>query len=144
LTSTEAITDLLTCAPDSDVVYPVVSQDDVQAYYPGRQASYVKTKEGLFTGSSCLIFRPSTALAKEKLLVDLLNARKSAQAMLALIGPWVAMKILLSTLSLGQFETYLSEAIGLDCRVFITHFPELLISIDSPDDIELVRSELAG
>ncbi len=142
LASPEAVTDFLTHAPDSDVVYPVVERSDVKEAFPSRKASYVKTKEGMFTGSSCLAVVPNVALSKEKLIIDLLHARKSPRALLGLIGPVVAMKIMFSTLALSEFERYLSDALRVNCRVFVSHYPELLISIDTVSDVRLIEEVL--
>lgn len=143
LASAAAVDDFLTSAPDCDVVCPVVGKTDVEDVFPGRTVSYFRAKEGCFAASSCLLFRPETALSREEMLVSLLGARRDPKALLGIIGPWVGLKMMLSTLALKDFERYLSEALGLTCRVFITHFPELVFSIDSPDDIGLVERELA-
>jgi len=133
LATSEAISDFLNSAPDAGVVYPVTSKEDVEELFPTRKTSYVKAKEGRFTGSSCLLFRKDAALAREKVLVDLLEARKNPTALLGLIGPMVGLKMMLSTLSLGEFERHLSEGLGLECRLF---------SLDSPEDVGLAEREL--
>lgn len=144
LATSEAITDFLTGAPEADVIYPVVGKADVRQVYPERAAYYVETKEGPFTGSSCLLFRPSMALSRERLLMKLLNARKDPRSLLSLIGPGLVLKFMVSTLSLREFEQHLSRAMDLDVRVFISHFPELLLSIDSITDIALIERELSA
>jgi len=142
LASSEAIDDLLVHAPDADVIYPVVSKADVKKVYPDRKAFYVNTKEGRFTGSSCLLFKPDVALANEKLMVRLLDAREDPKALLGLFGMGVALKFMFTTCALHEFEERLSDALGLAARVFISHFPGLLVSIDSVDDIKLLEHEL--
>ena len=143
LASSEAISDFLTYAPDCDVVYPIVGKADVKAMFPERLAYYVKAKEGQFTGSTCLLFRNDAVSSREELLTRLLNARKNPQSLIGLIGPGIAMKYMLSTLALSEFESGLSRALDLDCRVFISHFPELFISLDSIDDLRLMERALA-
>lgn len=144
LVSSEALSDFLTYAPDCDIVYPVVEKADVKEYFPERQAYYVQTKEGKYTGSSCLLFKPEIALKHECLLTRLLNARKAPKSLIGLLGAGFALKFMLSTLALKDFETQLTSSLGLNCRVFVSHYPELLISIDSPEDIRIIARELAG
>lgn len=144
LVSLEALTDLLTCAPDCDIVYPIVEQTDVKDAFPSRTAYYVQAKEGKFTGSSCLLFRPSVALSKEDLLTNLLNARKNPAMLMKIVGPGIALKLMLSTLGIKDIELQLSRALNLDCRVFVSHYPELFISIDSIEDIRFMEQELAS
>ena len=142
LVSATALTDLLTHAPDADIVYPVTSRPDVEAAFPGRAVSYLKTKDGDYTGSSALLIKLETAAKKENVLVGLLGARSDPTALLGLIGPWVGLKIMLSTPSLAEMEGYLSKGLGMGCRVFITHYPEMLFSLDSPDDLAIAERAL--
>lgn len=142
LVSSEALTNLLTYAPDSDIVYPIVEQSDIKGAFPGRSAYYVQAKEGKFTGSSCLLFRPSVALSKEDLLANLLNARKNPAMLMKIIGPGIALKLMLSTLGIKDIELHLSRALNLDCRVFVSHYPELFVSIDCVEDIRFMEQKL--
>lgn len=142
LATPEALGDLLRSAPNSDVVYPIVEKRDVCDVFPGRSPYYVNTREGQFTGSSCLLFRPGAVLARQQMLIRLLNARNNPTELLGLVGPGFAMKLMLTKLALGEFETHLSKALDLSCRVFVTHFPELLVSIDNHADIGMMEREL--
>lgn len=143
LASVDAIGDFLKCAPNSDVVYPVVERDDVEESLPGRKMYYVGTREGHYTGSSALLFRPGAALSRESLIATLLNARKNPASLINLLGPGLAFKMMLSTLSVRDFEEHLSDALEMSCRIFISHYPELIMSIDSPQDIGLMERELS-
>lgn len=144
VSSCEAINDLLSCAPDCDVVYPVVEKADVKDAFPNREAYYVQAKEGKFTGSSCLLFKPEIAFSKEELLVNLLNARKNPKALLGLVGPGVALKLMFGSPSLLDLEKWISDALQIDCKVFHSHFPELVMSIDCAKDIALMEEDLRG
>lgn len=144
LATPEALDDLLRHAPDSDVIYPIVEKSDVSEVFPGRSPFYVNTKQGQFTGSSCLLFAPGAVLAKQEMLLRLLNARDNPTELLALVGPVFAMKLMLSELALGEFESHLSRALDMSCKVFITHFPGLLASIDNASDIALMERELSA
>lgn len=143
LASPDAITDLLSCAPDCDIVYPVVEETDVRDVYPDKRAFYVGTKEGRFTGSGSMLFKPRVALSRGELITNILNARRNRIALLGLLGPGMAVKIMLGKPTIADFESQLSKVLQATCRVFISHYPELVCSIDSPEDIELMESELA-
>ncbi|MCX6345808.1 MAG: nucleotidyltransferase family protein [Armatimonadetes bacterium] len=143
LANAEVITDFLTHAPDCDLVYPIVEKTDVKEVFPQHEAYYVGTKEGRFTGSSSLLFRPEVAIEHEAMITNLLNARKNPSALLGLLGPGMAMKLMFAKPAISDFEAQLSRALGIDCRVFISHYPELVMSIDSTDDIRLMDSHLS-
>lgn len=142
LATTEAVEDLLANAPDADVVYPVASRADVESVFPGRLTPYLSARDGQYTGSSCLLFRPEVALAREDLISGLMQARQNPSSLVKLVGPWVGLKLAVSRPSLGEIAEMLSDALRLDCRVFLTHYPELLFSIETSSDIELARSGL--
>lgn len=142
LVEPEPLSDFLTCAPAADLVYPIVEKSDVKGVFPSKTAYYVKTREGQFTGAGCLLFNPHAALSREDLLVQLVEGRKNPQSLLGLLGAGFALRVMLSTLSLQDFESHLSTVLGFDCRVFISHYPELMMSIDSVEDIHLIESEL--
>ncbi len=144
LVTAEAVDDLLTSAPESDVVYPITSQQDMEDLYPSRKTGYLRVKEGHYAGSSCLLVRGNVALRKEKQLAQVLEARRSPAALLSLVGPWTAVKLMAGAMSLRDLERFLSDALGLDCRVFITHYPELLFSLDTPEDVSTAREQLEG
>lgn len=144
LASPQALTDLLECAPDCDVVYPIAGRNDMTVMFPERRAFYVEAKEGGFTGSSCLLFDSRVALSREAMLTRLLAAKSNPKELLGLLGPALAMKLMLTKLSLDDFEQHLSRALDMTCRVFVTGYPEMLVSIDTARDVPLMERELAA
>ena len=143
LASVEALTDLLTHAPESDVVYPIVERGELEQTYPDKQAFYIFAKEGRYTGSSCLLFRPSVALSNDQVISRLLRAREDPKSLIGLIGLGNAMKFMFSTLSLREFQQVLSDALGIDCSVFVSHYAELFVSIESIQDVDMIERELS-
>lgn len=143
LASPSALTDLLESAPDCDVVYPIAGRNDMTVMFPERRAFYVETKEGGFTGSSCLLFDSEVALSRQAMLTRLLAARSDPKELLGLLGPTLAMRLMLTKLSLDEFEGHLSRALDVTCRVFVTGYPEMLVSIDTIRDVSLMESALA-
>lgn len=135
----EALADLLIHAPEADIVYPVATRADVEQVFGSRSTSYMKTTDGEVTGSGLILVRRETAVREERILTGLLEARRNPTALLGLIGPWVAMRIMISTPSLAEMEGHLSKGLGLACRVFVTHYPEMLFALDSPEDVALAE-----
>lgn len=144
LASPEALEDMIGRSPDADVVYPVVEKAVVGAAYPDLTPYYVRTQEGSFTGSGCLLVRPEEALRKESTLVSVLEARSNPASLLGLVGAGFALRMMFSTLSIRDFEETLSGALGLRCRVYASPHPELFVSIDSPENLALIERELGG
>jgi len=144
LASPQALTDLLQSAPDCNVVYPIAGRNDMTVMFPDRRAFYVETKEGGFTGSSCLLFDSQVALSRQAMLTRLLSARSNPKELLGLLGPALAMKLMLTKVSIDDFEQHLSRALDVTCRVFVTRHPKMLVSIDTARDVSLMERELAA
>jgi len=144
LVTPDAVEDLVTNAPPCDIVYPVTTHTDVEEAFPGRRTSYLKAKEGQVTGSTCLLVRREAVLARGAMLMPLLEARRNPSSLLGLVGVGLGLKLMFSTLSLVDFERHLSQALGLSCRVFITHYPELLFSLDTPEDVTVAEREISS
>ncbi len=142
LASAEAISDLLAYAPDSSLVYPVIEESDMKSDFPERSPYYLRTTDGRYTGASCMLFEPRAALSDRRLVGALLEARQNPVALLGLVGPLFAAKAIITSVGLADFEAHLSERCNFSCRVFVSHYPELFISIDSPGDVVLMEQAL--
>ena len=140
----EAVSDFLTYAPDADIIYPIVEKKDVDAVFPTRSPYYVNTKEGKFTGSSQALFRPSAVVKRTEVLVQMLNARQNPTSLVGILGAGLALRIALGRPSLKEFQSALSSSLKLDCRVFISHFPEMFLTLDSQADVDAMHGFLAG
>ncbi len=142
LASTQALSDLLQGAPDCDVVYPVVGRADMVRLLPDRTAYYIDTKEGCFTGSSCLLFDAQVALSRQSTISRLMSARSNPKELISLLGPKLVMKLMLTKVSTDELEAQLSAALDVNCRIYVTGYPEMLVSIDAPGDVPAIEALL--
>ena len=142
LASADALADLTTHAPDADVVYPIVSREEMEDAFPERQPFYVAASEGRYTASSCLMFRSEVALANPDVISRLLQARQDPKSLVGLVGLGNAMRFMLTSPSLSEFEETLSGALKIGMRVFVSHYPELFMSVDSIADVDTMEREL--
>lgn len=143
LASSGSVADLLENAPDGDIVYPIVEKTDMARLMPGKVTFYLDTKEGSFTGSSCLLFDSQIAISRQSVITRLLCARSDPRQLLGLLGPGLALKLMLGRTSIDDLQTQLSNALDMNCRVYITKYAELLISIDSTADVPLIEKHLS-
>lgn len=143
LASTQALSDLLHGAPDCDVVYPVVGRADMVRLLPDRTAYYVDTKEGSFTGSSCLLFDSQVAISRQSTISRLMSARSNPKELISILGPKLVMKLMLTKVSTTELEAQLSAALDVNCRMYVTGYPEMLVSIDTPRDVPAIEALLS-
>ncbi len=108
----EAVSDFLARCPETaSVCYPVFEKEEIDpAIRPG-VPSYIRLKEGHFTGGS--IFRLEVARCLESIsqIGKSFNARKSAVGMARLLGFSVLLKFFLGTLSYSDLQKRCEEII---------------------------------
>jgi len=122
-----------------DFYYPVVSKELNEAKYPGAKRTYVKLKEGTYTGGNIFLLRGEAlyrCLPKAEKLVSL---RKSPLAMAWFVGLPLIAKLFLQILPIREAEQRVSRMLGIKGKVIISGNPELGIDVDKPEDLELVK-----
>ncbi|GAW91652.1 nucleotidyltransferase family protein [Calderihabitans maritimus] len=145
LITAEAIDDFLSLCekrPGADLYYPIVAKESNEKQFPGVKRTYVKLKEGTFTGGNLFlvnsrIIEPCSAKAEE-----IVSLRKKPLALCRLIGPGFVLKFLLKRLSIKDAEEHFSKLLGIKGVGVISSYPEVGIDVDKPSDLELVRKVL--
>ncbi|MEW6662685.1 MAG: nucleotidyltransferase family protein [Bacillota bacterium] len=125
-----------------DFYYPVVSKELNEARYPGVKRTYVKLKEGTYTGGNIFLLRGEAVfrcLPKAERLVSL---RKNPLAMAWTVGLPLIIKLLLQILPIKEAEQRVSRMLDINGKVIISSCPELGIDVDKPEDLELVKGVL--
>lgn len=144
LLTPEAIDDLVANAPEADIVYATVNKDHVLAEFPERKWVFVRAKEGEFTGSSAVLFRPEVFRHHRETLRKVFDSRRSVGDLVKLWGIGFALKFALGQLSLKDAERRISEVLNVDGRAYISRYPELAFDVDKASDIALARDRLAS
>lgn len=138
-----AVDDLVLNAPDADIVYPSVEKAQITAQFGDRKWVFVRTREGEFTGSSTVLFRPSAFRDNEETLRKVFDARRDVTALVKMWGVGFALKFALGQLSLRDAEQRISEVLDVEGRSYVSAFPELAFDVDKASDIALAQERLA-
>jgi len=121
-----------------DLYFPVVPRELVEQRFPGVKRTYVRFKEGTFTGGNLFLINP---LAVEKCLTlgqELVNLRKSPLALARRVGLTLLLKLLFRSLSLAEAQAGASKLLGIKGRAVICPYPETGVDVDKPGDLECV------
>jgi GTP:adenosylcobinamide-phosphate guanylyltransferase len=127
-----ALEAFITASPAADIVYPVVRKEDALEQFPEQRRTFVRLREGAFTGGNLLLL---TRPAVPKLLpfVDrAYRARKNPLALAALVGPFTLVRFLLGRLSLQGLEARVSQLIGVRAQVFVAEDASVGADVDKP------------
>jgi molybdopterin-guanine dinucleotide biosynthesis protein A len=126
---------------NKDVHYTVVDRSTMEARFPGADRTYLRLKDGAYCGADLNVVKLS-ALEKEHLWDRLAESRKSPLKQAALIGLDSLFLILLRQLTLADAGKRVAKRMDLQVDVAISPFAEIAMDIDTPHQLELLRSEL--
>ncbi len=142
LISGAMLRDVLDAAPEAGLVYPIVRREVCEAAFPGVKRTYVKLKEGRFTGGNVFLLDPALALRFLPKIEQLLAQRKRPLALAGLIGWPVLVRLLTGRLSLSELERRVSAILGAPVRALISEHAAIGTDVDKEADLDLVRARL--
>ncbi len=142
LLTANAIDDFLVqCASiEADLYYPIVSEEVNNHHFPGNKRTYVRLKEGTYTGGNLFLVNPEIVPRCMKVADQIIAHRKNPLQLCRILGWSFVLGFLFHTLSLHKVEKRVSEILGITGAVIQSGYPELGIDVDKPSDLELVRT----
>lgn len=132
---------------EADLYYPIINRIDCEKRYPGVKRTYVKFKNGSYTGGNVVIVNPQLALPLARVFRKLVMERKNPVKMLLTFGlPGIVfvLRLALGLLSVQELEQRLSNILHIKgAAIYCTH-PEIGTDVDKDSDLELARRVLAA
>lgn len=144
LLTAQAVDDfILSCRQrQGDLYYPVVSKASNESKYPGTVRTYVRLKEGVFTGGNLLLLKSEIVAKCAAKAEELVKLRKEPLKLVSYLGYKTLVRYLLHRLSIQDAEKVVSKLLGIHGICVISPFPEVGIDVDKTSDLELVKSNL--
>lgn len=145
----EALNSLFEAAMEreADLYYPIISQERCTERYPGVKRTYVKLRDGAFTGGNIFIVNPGKVTRLADIFSKLVGARKNPAKMcltLGLPGVFLVAKLALGWLTVHELEVRVSGILGIVGAAIDCRFPEVGTDVDKDSDLELARRVLAA
>lgn len=131
-------------APSADLVYPAVPKAAVEALFPDAQRTYVRLREGVFTGGNIFLVDPTILPRVREQAEILLSHRKSPIKLVKDIGMTLLVKFLVGQLSIADAERRIYQLLGVRGRGLIFPYPEVGVDVDKPSDLDVVARHLAA
>jgi GTP:adenosylcobinamide-phosphate guanylyltransferase len=125
---------------DADLYYPIVPKEVNERRYPGNRRTYVKLKEGTFTGGNLFLVAPMIVDGCASVAERIIANRKNPFRLCHMLGWFFVVRFLLGILPLKDVEHRVAEILGIKGAVIESPYPELGIDVDKPSDLELVRA----
>jgi GTP:adenosylcobinamide-phosphate guanylyltransferase len=141
----EAIVDFLERGQGrADLYYPIVRREACEARFPGTRRTYVKLREGTFTGGNLFLLRAGSLEPVAEQLRRLFRQRKHPWRLARELGLWftltAALEAAMGTLSLPKLERRVERLTGLRGKAVVTDFAEIGTDIDKTDDLLLLEA----
>lgn len=128
---------------EADFYYPITSRQAVESRFPGVKRTYVKLRDGLFTGGNLFLVRRSImkdALPKAEGFMCL---RKQPVAMARLVGFGFLFTYLFGLMTIAKAERWVSKLVNYQGAAVISDYAEIGVDVDKTTDLDLARRLLA-
>lgn len=122
-------------ALEVDVVYPIAVEETMRDAFPEQGRTYVKLREGRFTGGNLALLTAAGATAVLPLVSRAFRSRKNPLAMASIIGPDVAVGLIGGGASLAALEKRASHLLGVAARALRTEDAGLAADVDRLDHL---------
>ncbi|MBM7855202.1 GTP:adenosylcobinamide-phosphate guanylyltransferase [Desulfohalotomaculum tongense] len=144
LITSETIDNFINLCGDckSDLYFPAVPKDAVEKKFPLVKRTYVKLREGTFTGGNVFMVNPAVVPKCLDIGQRFVEMRKSPLKLCGMLGVKFLIKFITNSLTLEEVEQKASAVLGIRGRVVICSFPELGVDIDKPSDLSLAMEAL--
>lgn len=132
---------------DADLYYPIINRVDCEKRYPGVRRTYVKLKNGSFTGGNIVVVNPKQAIPLAQVFRKLVTERKNPVKMLLTLGlPGIIFVLMLALgmLTVSELEQRLSHILHIRGAAIYCAYPEIGTDVDKDSDLELARRVLAA
>lgn len=144
LLTAAAVEDFLqrSLALEGDLFYSIVSKKVNEESFPGVTRTYVRLKEGTFTGGNLFLFHPRIVEPCWSFAEEMVNLRKEPLKMCARLGWFFILRLLLGQLTIAGIEERVGKLLGIKARAIISPYPGVGIDVDKVKDYELVTRVL--
>lgn len=145
LITREALEDfLMRCrARKGDIYYSFVSKEMNEQKYPGVQRTYVRLKEGVFTGGNLALISPRVIRDHLETLKRAASMRKKPLQLFAMLGWKYLFKLIGGKLTIREIEERVAKILSFKAIGIVSPYPEVGIDVDKPSDLVLAWKVLS-
>jgi hypothetical protein len=123
--------------------YPIVSKDANEAVYPGVARTYVKLKDGTYTGGNMVLVAPKFVQGSKQVIQRVVVLRKKPFDIVKLLGFRILVKFIFRCLRIAEVERRVKHLFGINATAVITSYPQIGTDVDKPSDWELAQRVLS-
>jgi GTP:adenosylcobinamide-phosphate guanylyltransferase len=144
LLTPDMIRHFLSSLGEADAAAAVASESVIAAAYPETRRTYIRLRDGAYSGCNLFAFTAADAAAAARFWTKVERYRKQPWRLFAAAGPRALLSFLFGRLDLAAATERLSTVLGLRLRVVTMPFAEAAIDVDKPSDLALVEKIFAA
>lgn len=129
---------------EADLYYPIVTEEVNERAYPGTKRTYVRFREGTFTGGNLFLVNPAIVPQCMEVAERIVSNRKNPLKLCHILGWSFVLRFVIGLLSLPQVESRVSQLLNIRGAVIQSPYAELGIDVDKPSDYQLVQSAFSA
>lgn len=129
--------------PAVDIFYSIISAKTVQAVYPDTKRTYIRLRDGAYTGGNVHLTRKETFLQNQDIGKRMFDLRKNPVGMVRVLGLSFIVKYFFHTLTIGLLEQKAGALLSAKVKAVVTGYPELGVDVDKLTDLELADRVLS-
>jgi len=127
----------------ADFCYPVVRKEVNEKKFPGAKRTYVRLKDGVFTGGNIIYISPAVFERCKDFATKLIEFRKEPIKTARLLGTALLIKLVLGKATIAEIERRFDDILDITAKAVISAYPEIGNDVDKPDDVETVSKHFS-
>ena len=127
----------------ADFYYSIVHKGASEAKYPEAKRTYIRLKEGTFTGGNMFLVNPEVLKLGYNFAEQMYRLRKEPLKMCRALGFGFFLRLLLGMLTITALERRFEELLKARGKAIASPYPEVGLDVDKPIDYELVSKYIA-
>ena len=142
LLSAEMVEDFIARAGDDDIAIGAVERATVVAQYPEVRRTWLKFRDGAYSGANLFALRGARTAAALRLWAKAEHDRKSALHLFMHFGPWLAIRAITRTIGFASAVRSAGRNLGVSARLVELPWADAAIDVDKPSDHSLAEAIL--
>jgi len=131
------------CDRSAIFCYSFVRKEDSEKLFPKAHRTYVKLKEGAFTGGNIMLVNPSFILKNREIIQRVISNRKNPFNLAKLIGLAIILRYITGSLDIPTLEAKSSRILGGKTQAVLMEYPEIGFDVDNQTQLKFVEEILA-
>ena len=121
----------------ADLAYPIVSEEAATAAFPSHERTFVRLKQGRFTGGNLMLLKPMMIAPLLRFMDRVYLARKNPLALARLVGPRTLLALLAGRADLRRLEQIVSARLGGVARAVVSQDASLAADVDGVEHLNV-------